>query len=173
MYTFSSAVLTVLYIALAVSVFFITSSKWAKINKYFSLSLGGAGLALAAASVISLICKLKAFSEADPAGTKSEWAKSVFLGTLGDVMPVFAAIAVLILLSVFIQPQKRFVRVFLIAFSAIGTLVYGYVSSFLTENEKGSVTVEIQLLCTALSLILISSLFFDFKNLFKKLSSKK
>ena len=172
MYTFSSAVLTVLYIALAISIFFITSAKWAKINKYLSLVLCGVGVVLTVASVISVICKLKAFSDTDPTGTKSEWAKSVFFGTLGDVIPVFAILAVLILLSVFVQPQKRFVRVFLIAFSAIGSLVYGYVSSFITENEKGSVTVEIKLFCTALSLILISSLFFDFKNLFKKLYSK-
>jgi|GEM_PF-2569898 len=172
MYLALCIVLCALFISLAISKFFITSGKWAKINKYISAALGAAGLVLAVSVIIEAITKISSLRKAEGQTDKAEWASDVFSGYLKDVLPVLVVLLLIILLSAVFQPQKLFLRATVTALSSILILIYGYIASFLVQNENVSVTFEIRAMSVSISLLISFCGFFDFKFLQKKLQSE-
>ena len=168
MYILVCILLSVLFISLAVAKFFIKSEKWAKISFIVSILSGASGFVLSVFTTVKAIIKL---SEPENNGDSEivSWARDAFSGYLKDVLPVFAAIVILLLLSSLIQPKKMFLRAVITCASSIMSLIYGYITVFLTENSAFSISFEIKSVSISLSLILTSFCIFDFYTLKKGL----
>ena len=126
-------------------------------------------------SVFSAIKAIVKLSETgDVKNTEAvSWAHDAFSGYLKDVLPVFAVISVLLLLSALIQPKKMFLRAVITCASSIMSLIYGYITVFLTENSSFSISFEIKAVSISLSLLLTSFCIFDFNALKKELAKEK
>ena len=166
-------ILCALAVTLSVAKFFLTDVKWAKIFRIVCIVSGGAGVALAASSVISAITKISSLGALDGGTEKAEWAAGVFSGYLKDVLPVFLIVLAVIILSAYFQPKKLFLRAVVVALSSILILIYGYIATFLSKNENVSVTFEIMAVSCAISLIFTACGYFDFKYLVKKMTDEK
>lgn len=172
MYILICVVLSAFYIYLAVAKFFLKSKKWAKICGLISLSSAACGAALLVAGITSALTKLSKSAEELKDGN-TEWASDVFSGYLKDVLPVFAIVAVLLLLSTLIQPKKMFLRSVLTSASSVLSIVHGYITLLLTDNGTLAVSSEIKMISVSLSLLLTLFCFFDFRRLDKDISEEK
>ena len=172
MYILLCVLLSALYIILAVAKFFIKSEKWAKISFIVSIAAGASGVILSVFTAVKAIIKLS-----DPEDIKDSeavsWVRDAFSGYLKDVLPVFAVIVILLLLSSLIQPKKMFLRAVITCASSVLSLIYGYITVFLTENGTFSISFEIKAVSISLSLLLTSFCIFDFYTLKKGLSKEK
>ncbi len=161
-------VLSVFFIALAVSHFFIRDKKWAKINKYASLVCGVAGGASSIATFIFYLIRTSSYEETD-----REWARATVSAYLKDVLPILGIILVILILSAVFQPKMRVMRVIVTALSSVFILVFGYIASFLSENDSVSVEIYICVFSISLSVMTQFCGYFDFKRLYEKLSGEK
>ncbi len=167
MYVAFSIVLSLIFLSIAVSHFFITSEKWAKINKTGCLIAGVAGALSSILIVVIFYIKSSSLGDGD-----REWAREVVSGYLLDVLPVLGIILAILILSAVLQPKMRVMRIIVTFAASVFVLIFGYISSFLSENGSVSVSFYIHALSISLAVMTQFCGFFDFKRLYEKLSSK-
>ncbi len=167
MYIVISVVLSLVFIGVAVSHFFITDKKWAVRAKYFSLASGIAGAAAAAAASAVFFIRSASMPEGD-----REWASNVIGGYFLDVLPALGVILVILILSAVFQPKMRGMRVIVAALASVFLLIFGSISSFLAENNGVSVAIYIRIISISLAIMIQFCGFFDFGRLYLKLAGE-
>ena len=168
MYVAISVLLALIFLSVAVSHFFITDKKWANVNKFGCLSAGCAGLFSAVLFFVLFLIRSSSFGEGD-----REWAKEVISGHLKDVLPVLGVILAVLILSAIFQPKMRVMRIIVTFASSVFILVFGYISSFLADNDTVSVTFYIHAMSISLAVMTQFCGYFDFKKLYEKLASEE
>ena len=168
MYIAISAFLALIYLSVAVSHFFITDKKWAQFNKRACIVSGAAGILSSVFISVLFYVRSSSFSEGD-----KEWAGKVFSGYLKDVLPVLGVILLILLLSSVFQPKMKPLRVIITLVSSVFVLVFGYIASFLAENENVSVTFYICALSISLSVAVQFCGFRDFGRLYERLEGEE
>ena len=168
MYVPLSVVLSLIFLSVAVSHFFITDKKWAKINKSGCVAAGIAGIFSAVLFFVLFLIRSSSLKEED-----GEWAREVISGYLKDVLPVLGVIVAILVLSAIFQPKMRVMRIIVTFAASVFILVFGYISSFLAENDSVSITFYIHALSISLAAAVQFCGFFDFKNLYERLDSEE
>ena len=168
MYVAISVFLSLIFLCFAVSHFFITDKKWALFNKRAALIFGIAGLASALFFLILFFVRSSSYTEGD-----KEWAREVVSGYLWDVLPVLGIVLAILILSAVFQPKMRAMRVIVTFASSVFVLVFGYISSFLSNNDSVRVTFYIYALSISLAVMTQFCTYFDFGRLYKKLEGEK
>ncbi len=133
-----------------------------------SVVLGAAGLL---SSIITFILsRIKISSFEKDAG---EWAQEVISGYFKDVLPAFAVILLVLILSAVFQPKMRTMRIVVIFLSSVLCLIFGEITSFLAQNGNVSVTKYVYAESVSFSFIIHFCSFFDYRNLYLKLCGEK
>ncbi len=168
MYLAVCIALSALFIYLFVSHFFITDAKWAKVNKIVSVALGASGLL---GSIVTVIVFYSRISSLEKEGLPGDWASDVFSGFLKDVLPPFALIFAVLILSAVFLPKRLLLRAPLCSMTSIVILIFGYITSFLAVNKNFSIVPYIRLMSVFLSLLCAVCGYFDFKRKEKELTA--
>ena len=166
MYALISVVLSLVFISVAVSHCFITEKKWALINKKGCIAAGAAGLVSSVSITVLFFIRSSSYTDGD-----REWARGVFTGYLKDVLLIVGIILAILILSSVFQPKMKVLRIILTAASSVFVLVFGYISSFISDNDSVSVKFFICALSISLSIMIQFCGFFDFGRLYEKLCS--
>ena len=90
-----------------------------------------------------------------------------------DVLPVLGIVLAVLILSAVFQPKMRAMRVIVTFASSVFVLVFGYISSFLSNNDSVRVTFYIYALSISLAVMTQFCAYFDFGRLYKKLEGEK
>ena len=168
MYAALSIFLSLIFLSVAVSHFFISDKKWAKINKTGCIAAGAAGILSAVFLIVFFRIRSSSFEEG-----KREWARDVISGYLKDVLPVLSIILAILILSAIFQPKMRAMRIIVTFAASVFLLVFGYISSFLSENDTVSVTFFIHALSISLAVLTQFCGYFDFRRLQEKLGAEE
>lgn len=160
MYYFICALLSLLFIAAAVSHYVKISEKTASVIGKISLASGIAGVLLVAGAVALFFINL---SKIELAADDKGWIVDTVSSYAATLAVFGVAIVAACLISSLLQPKFKILRVLLVLLSSILILISGLLFSFISANDKVTVSGYVKLISIGVSLFIQSGGCRDFR----------